>query len=73
MSGWRFKRLPPFWKGVLGLILAGALVFGALLGQVLGGARDDVSGDPKTMVVLGCQLSPPSSTSIPDSSRRRAV
>ena len=56
MSGWRFKRLPPFWKGVLGLILAGALVFGALLGQVLGGARDDVSGDPKTMVVLGCQL-----------------
>lgn len=56
MSGWRFKRLPPFWKGVLWLILAGALVFGALLGLVLGGARDDVSGDPKTMVVLGCQL-----------------
>lgn len=56
MSGWRFKRLPPFWKGVLWLILAGVLAFGVLLGLVLGGARDDVSGDPKTMVVLGCQL-----------------
>ena len=56
MSGRRFKRLPLFWKGVLGLILAGALAFGGLLGLVLGGARDDVSGDPKTMVVLGCQL-----------------
>ena len=56
MSGWRFKRLPPFWKGVLGLILAGALAFGVLLGLVLGGAHDSIDGDPQVMIILGCQL-----------------
>lgn len=38
------------------LALLGLLVFGALLGQVLGGAHDDISGDPQVMVILGCQL-----------------
>ena len=47
------------WVRVLaGLALAGVLVFGALLGQVFRGARDDVVGDPQVMVVLGCQVKP---------------
>lgn len=52
-------RLFPLWARVLaGLALAGVLVFGALLGQVLRGARDDVIGDPRAMIVLGCQVKP---------------
>ncbi len=45
-----------WWKLLLGLILAGAVVFAALLGYVLGGARDHVTGDPQVMIVLGCQV-----------------
>ncbi len=41
---------------LLALALAGILAFSAILGQVLAGARDDINGDPKVMIVLGCQL-----------------
>ncbi len=51
------RRTGLFWgKLLLGLILAGAVVFAALLGYVLGGARDHVTGDPQVMIVLGCQV-----------------
>ena len=43
-------------KALVVLAAAGCLCFAILLGQVLSGARDDVKGDPKAMVILGCQL-----------------
>ena len=43
---------------LLSLVLAGVLAFGALLGLVLAGDRDEVSGDPRIMVILGCQVMP---------------
>ncbi len=47
-----------WWKVLLGLILAGVLVFAVLLGQVLSGAHDQLEGDPQAMIVLGCQVKP---------------
>jgi uncharacterized SAM-binding protein YcdF (DUF218 family) len=43
-------------KVVLALILAGVLTFTALLGVVLSGAHDSISGDPQIMIILGCQV-----------------
>ena len=56
VSSYKGRRIPPVLKLFLTLVLLGLLVFGALLGQVLGGAHDDISGDPQVMVILGCQL-----------------
>ena len=56
LASYKGKRLNPIVKVLLSLVLLGALVFGALLGQVLRGAHDDISGDPQVMVILGCQL-----------------
>ena len=56
VSSYKGRRIPPVLKLFLTLTLLGSLVFGALLGQVLGGAHDDISGDPQVMVILGCQL-----------------
>jgi len=51
------QRKKKTWlTALLALILAGILAFAAILGQVLSGARDNVSGDPKVMIILGCQL-----------------
>ena len=43
---------------LLALLLAGALSFGALFGAVMYGSYDHISGDPKIMIVLGCQVKP---------------
>lgn len=56
VASYKGKRVYPALKALLVLAAAEVLVFGALLGQVLGGARDDISGDPKAMVILGCQV-----------------
>jgi len=40
------------------LILAGVLCYSALLGVVISGEYDRVEGEPKTMIVLGCQVHP---------------
>ena len=56
LTSYKGKRLNPIVKVLLSLVLLGALVFGALLGQVLSGAHDDVSGSPQVMIILGCQL-----------------
>lgn len=56
VASYKGKRLGLWIKAFLALILLGVLVFGALLGQVLSGARDDLKGDPNVMVILGCQL-----------------
>ncbi len=52
------KRKPLWLKVLLGLVLAGAVTFGALFGAVLCGAHDHVRGDPQVMVILGCQVKP---------------
>jgi uncharacterized SAM-binding protein YcdF (DUF218 family) len=45
------------WRiGLVAVLLACVLVFGALLGVVLSGAHDSVNGDPQVMVILGCQV-----------------
>ena len=56
VASYKGKQFSLWVKVFLALVLAGALVFGALLGQVLGGAHDDISGNPKAMVILGCLL-----------------
>ena len=50
------KRVRALLKALLFLTLSGLLVFGAILGQVLGGARDEIHGEPKVMLILGCQV-----------------
>ena len=53
------KRIKSKWiRALLALILAGVLVFAALLGAVLHGSHDHVVGQPKIMVILGCQVKP---------------
>ena len=52
------KRKPLWLKVLLGLILAGAVAFGALFGAVLYGSYDHVQGEPQVMVILGCQVKP---------------
>ncbi len=51
-------RNAPWVKVILGLLLAGILAFSALLGVVLSGGHDQVSGQPQIMVILGCQVKP---------------
>lgn len=58
VASYKGRRYPAWIKVVLGLVLAGVVVFAALLGQVLGGARDDINGDPQVMIILGCQVHP---------------
>lgn len=56
VASYKGRRLHPVLKAFLALVLLGIVVFGVLLGQVLGGAHDDVNGDPRVMIVLGCKL-----------------
>lgn len=56
VASYKGKRLHPVIKVFLVLALLGTLVFGALLGLVLGGAHDSIDGDPRVMIILGCQL-----------------
>lgn len=56
VASYKGKRLHPVVKVFLVLVLLGTLVFGALLGLVLGGAHDSIDGDPQVMIILGCQL-----------------
>lgn len=52
-------RKPHTWlKVFLALILVGALTFAGLLGAVLYGSYDHITGQPQIMVVLGCQVMP---------------
>ena len=39
-------------------MLAGAVTFAGLFGAVLYGSYDHIQGDPRAMVVLGCQVMP---------------
>lgn len=46
------------------LVLAVLLVFCALLGIVISGSHDEISGEPQMMVVLGCQVLPSGEPSV---------
>lgn len=50
------NRFTTWLKVLLALIGAGILAFALLLGAVLYGAYDHISGDPQVMIVLGCQV-----------------
>lgn len=52
------KRLPVPVRILLALVLIGSLCFASLLGVVLLGSRDQVSGTPGIMIILGCQVKP---------------
>ena len=55
----RSNRKPfPWSKVLLGLICTGAVCFFLLLGAVLYGSYDHIQGQPRTMIVLGCQVKP---------------
>ena len=60
MNSYKGRRgLKSKWvKALIALILLGVLVFGTLLGVVLHGSYDHVEGQPKIMVILGCQVKP---------------
>lgn len=56
VASYKGKRFGPALKVILALMLAGALTFAALLGAVLSGAYDHISGEPQVMILLGCQV-----------------
>lgn len=50
------SRFPRWVKALLALIAAGILSFAILLGLVLTGSYDHISGNPQVMIILGCQV-----------------
>ena len=52
------RRIPWWGRVIIALILLAAVCFGILEGIVLSGGRDAVQGEPKVMVILGCQVKP---------------
>ena len=50
------RRWPRWAKALLALIGAGILSFAILLGLVLTGSYDHISGNPRVMIILGCQV-----------------
>lgn len=50
------NRFPRWVKALLALIAAGILSFAILLGLVLTGSYDHISGNPQVMIILGCQV-----------------
>ena len=56
VASYKGRRYPAWLKAVAALVLAGALSFCALLGAVLYGSYDHITGEPRVMVILGCQV-----------------
>lgn len=52
------RRAPIWLKLLVALLAAGILAFAALEGIILLGGRTHVEGEPKTMIILGCQVKP---------------
>lgn len=50
------RRKPAWLLALLAVVLVLALGFVVLLGLVLTGARDSITGEPKVMVILGCKV-----------------
>ena len=58
ISSYKGKKLCLWQKLLLSAVLAGAVTFAGLFGAVLYGSYDHIQGDPRAMVVLGCQVMP---------------
>lgn len=58
VASYKGKRFGVLLKALVTLFLVGVVIFGALLGQVVGGAHDEINGQPRVMIVLGCQVKP---------------
>ena len=56
VASYKGRRYPAWLKAVAALVLAGVLSFCALLGAVLYGSYDHITGEPQVMVILGCQV-----------------
>ena len=56
VASYKGRRYPAWLKAIAALVLAGALSFCALLGAVLYGSYDHITGEPRVMVILGCQV-----------------
>lgn len=52
------KRGKLWLKVLAALLAAGILCFAALEGIVLAGSRTHIEGEPKVMIILGCQVKP---------------
>ena len=50
------RRKPVWLLALLAAVLAALLCFAVLLGVVLSGAHDSITGEPKVMVILGCKV-----------------
>lgn len=50
------RRKPAWLLAPLAVILVLVLGFAVLLGLVLSGAHDSITGEPKVMVILGCKV-----------------
>ena len=58
ISSYKGRKLCLWQKLLLSAVLAGAVTFAGLFGAVLYGSYDHIQGDPRAMVVLGCQVFP---------------
>ncbi len=50
------RRKPVWLLALLAAVLAALLCFAVLLGVVLSGAHDSITGESKVMVILGCKV-----------------
>lgn len=50
------KRFPLWLKILAAVLAAGLLFFAALECVILAGSRTHIEGEPKTMIILGCQV-----------------
>lgn len=64
ISSYKGRKLCHWQKLLLSAVLAGAVTFAGLFGAVLYGSYDHIQGDPRAMVVLGCQVMPDGEPSI---------
>ena len=64
ISSYKGRKLCLWQKLLLSAVLAGAVTFAGLFGAVLYGSYDHIQGDPRAMVVLGCQVMPDGAPSI---------
>ena len=58
ITSFKGQRMPGWAKPLLVLLLVGILSFGVLFGAVLSGSYDQIKGNPRIMVILGCQVKP---------------